>query len=194
MFHVKHYILKFYNVSRETFLERTEFNLENLIKLINQYLPLVVIGMMVIILVLFILVIALWKSMNRVEKRYRKLMRGSDNKNLEKLINEKLESIELSTQAADEAKELVNEIKANLNECVQKVAIMRYKAFDDVGSDLSFSIAILDGHNDGIILTGLYGRHDSTTFAKPIDKGISRYELSEEEQIVLKEAINKKSI
>ena len=78
-----------------------------------------------------------------------------------------------------------------MKDCVQKVAIMRYKAFEDVGSDLSFSVAILDDNNDGIILTGIYGRNESTTYAKPIDKGISRYDLSEEEICVLNEAINK---
>ena len=60
-----------------------------------------------------------------------------------------------------------------------------------MGSDLSFSVAILDAYNDGIILTGIYSRNDSTAYAKPIDKGISRYDLSEEETYVLNEAINK---
>ena len=168
--------------------------MENALNILNQYLPFIVIGMGVVIVILLILVIALWKSMNKIERRYRKLMRGADNKNLEALINEKLENIEVSTQIADEAMALAKNIKENLNECVQKIAIMRYQAFDDVGSDLSFSIAILDGHNDGVVITGLYGRHDSTTYAKPIDKGISRYDLSEEEQLVLTEAIKKEIV
>ncbi|MDU4472647.1 MAG: DUF4446 family protein [Clostridium perfringens] len=60
-----------------------------------------------------------------------------------------------------------------------------------VGSDLSFSVALLDGENNGVILTGIYGRDYSTTYAKPIDKGISRYDLSEEELHVLNAAMNK---
>ena len=48
-----------------------------------------------------------------------------------------------------------------------------------------------EANNDGIILTGIYGRNESTAYAKPIDKGISRYDLSEEEICVLNEAINK---
>ena len=84
------------------------------------------------------------------------------------------------------------DLSETMKECVQKVAIMRYRAFEDVGSDLSFSIAILDGNNDGIVLTGLYGRQQSTTYAKPIDNGISRYDLSEEELSVIQEAINNK--
>ena len=110
----------------------------------------------------------------KVNKRYKKMMRGSKGRNIEELINSNLDRIEEA-----------------LKGCVNKVAIMRYKAFEDVGSDLSFSIALLDSHNDGIVLTGIYSRQDSTTYAKPIDKGISRYELSEEELHVLNEAMSK---
>jgi hypothetical protein len=59
-----------------------------------------------------------------------------------------------------------------------------------VGSDLSFSIALLDGNQNGVIITSIYGRNESTTYAKPIDKGISRYDLSEEEKKVLGQVIN----
>ena len=74
---------------------------------------------------------------------------------------------------------------------MQKVSVVRYKAFEDVGSDLSFSLAMLDENNDGILLTGIFGRNESTTYAKPIEKGISRYDLSEEEEEALNNAINK---
>ena len=119
-------------------------------------------------------------------------MRGTSSKNLEELIISQLDNIEESNKKSNEALERCEEIRNNMKECVQKVAIMRYKAFEDVGSDLSFSVAILDENNDGILLTGIYGRQESTTYAKPIDKGISRYDLSEEEKHVLNEAVNKK--
>ncbi|NLZ49550.1 MAG: DUF4446 family protein, partial [Clostridiales bacterium] len=92
---------------------------------------------------------------------------------------------------SEEIKEMLVHYDKELKKCTQKVSILRYKAFDDVGSDLSFSIAMLDGDNNGIIITSIYGRHDSTTYAKPVDKGISRYDLSEEEERVLKEAMSK---
>lgn len=165
--------------------------MNNLISSIQNLLPYIVIGMAVLVVILIILIIVLWKGLNRVEKRYRKLMKGVDNKNLEQLIVSELGKIDNAKEVADEALKVVTETRKELLECVQKVAIMRYKAFDDVGSDLSYSIAFLDGHNDGVILTGLYGRYDSTCYAKPVDKGISRYELSEEEKCVLEEAIKK---
>ncbi|GAA0086759.1 DUF4446 family protein [Clostridium sp. MB05] len=166
--------------------------MENIISMINDYSSFIVIGLLIIMLLLFIIVISLVRSINKLEKKYRRIMRGSNNKNLEELINSKLEEIDASIEKSQEALNKCEVIKEEMKGCVNKIAIMRYKAFPDVGSDLSFSIAILDSHNDGILLTGIYSRQDSTTYAKPVDKGISRYELSEEETYVLNEAINKK--
>jgi hypothetical protein len=164
---------------------------ESVINSFNEYIPYIVVGMSLIILLLFILVIVLFKSVNRLENRYRKLMRGTSGKNLEELLLSELDSIEKANKNSQEALDRCAEMREKVKECVQRVAIMRYKAFEDVGSDLSFSVAILDENNDGVMLTGIYGRQESTTYAKPIDKGISRYDLSEEEIYVLNEATNK---
>ena len=165
--------------------------MNNLISTINEIAPYLFAAMAVIILLLFIMVMVLFKAVGRVEERYRKLMRGTNNKNLEEMLLERVDSIEESQKISEQAVEECKRLEEKMQECIQKVAIMRYKAFEDVGSDLSFSIAMLDDKNDGVILTGIYGRQESTTYAKPIDKGISRYDLSEEELCVLNEAVNK---
>lgn len=166
--------------------------MENLINIINENIAFITIGLLVVILLLFIIVISLISSIKKLEKKHRRLMRGVNNKNLEELIISKLDEVDKATAKAEEAINKCEVIKEEIKGCVNKVAIMRYKAFPDVGSDLSFSIAILDSYNDGVLITGIYSRQDSTTYAKPVDKGISRYELSEEESYVLNEAINKK--
>ena len=151
------------------------------------------IGMIIIIILLFIMVIVLFKAVGRVENRYRKLMKGTSSKNLEEMLLERLNSIENAKEISEKALKECERLEIKLKDCIQKVAIMRYKAFENVGSDLSFSIALLDDKNDGLILTGIYARQESTTYAKPIDKGISRYDLSEEEIYVLNEASNKEN-
>ena len=166
--------------------------MENLIKIINENSAFIIIGLLVIVLLLLIIVLTLMSTTKKLEKKYRKMMRGVNNKNLEDLITSKLDDIDKAIGKSEEALNKCEVIKEEIKGCVNKVAIMRYKAFPDVGSDLSFSIAILDSYNDGVMITGIYSRHDSTTYAKPVDKGISRYELSEEETYVLNEAINKK--
>lgn len=161
-----------------------------IINIINEYSIFIIIGILIITFLLFIITIVLLSSVNKLEKRYRKMMRGVNNKNLEQMINENLDNIEKALSQSEMAINECKKLSKDLKGCVNKVAIMRYKAFEDIGSDLSFSIAILDSYNDGVIITGIYSRHDSTTYAKPIDKGISRYDLSEEELHVLNEAIN----
>lgn len=164
----------------------------NILNIINENSSFIIIGLLIIMLLLFIIVISLIRSINKLEKKYRRMMRGVNNKNLEELINSKLDEIDIAIENSKQALNKCEVIKEEIKGCVNKIAIMRYKAFPDVGSDLSFSIAILDSYNDGVLITGIYAREDSTTYAKPVDKGISRYELSEEESYVLNEAINKK--
>lgn len=165
--------------------------MNTLINTINEIAPYLIIGMAIIIILLFIMVIVLFKAVGRVETKYRKLMKGTSGKNLEEMLLERITSMEETKEISEKALNECEKLEIKMKECIQKVAIMRYKAFEDVGSDLSFSIAMLDDKNDGIILTGIYGRQESTTYAKPIDKGISRYDLSEEELCVLNEASNK---
>ncbi|WP_243159475.1 DUF4446 family protein [Clostridium sp. SM-530-WT-3G] len=165
--------------------------MEVFLSTINSLAPYIILGMGIIIVLLFIMVIILFKSIGKLENKYRRLMRGTNGRNLEEMLLEKVDSIE---EVKEISKKVISEyerLEEKMKECIQKVTIMRYKAFEDVGSDLSFSIAMLDDKNDGVILTGIYGRQESTTYAKPIDKGISRYDLSEEELYVLNEAINK---
>ena len=164
-----------------------------LINTINELIPYLMIAMIIIIILLFIMVIVLFKAVGRVENRYKKLMRGTSNNNLEEMLLERLNSIEDAKETSEKALKECERLEIKIKDCIQKVAIMRYKAFENVGSDLSFSIAMLDDKNDGVILTGIYGRQESTTYAKPIDKGISRYDLSEEELYVLNEASNKEN-
>ena len=156
----------------------------------TSYSDIVIIGLIAIVLIQFIMFITLLVKNSKLQNRYRKVMRGVNNKNLETLIIDYLDKVESSKASMDGVVERFNELDNRIERCIQKTAIMRYQAFDDVGADLSYSIALLDDHNDGVIITGIYGRNESTSYAKPIDNGISRYDLSEEEEDVLMKAIN----
>jgi hypothetical protein len=65
---------------------------------------------------------------------------------------------------------------------VQKIGIVRYNPFSGMGSDQSFSLALLDGDNNGIIVTSYYTREGNRVYGKPIKGGKSEYSLSEEEK------------
>jgi hypothetical protein len=166
--------------------------MESLNTIINAYLPFILGGMAALIIILFIMVIVTLSSLDKLKQRYRKLSRGIENKNMEEIINGYLDKVEEVEREGKEIKGLFDGIDQRLKGCVQKVSVVRYRAFEDVGSDLSFSLAVLDDKDSGFILTGLFGRHDCTTYAKPVDRGISRYELSTEEKQALKEAMTGK--
>jgi len=85
------------------------------------------------------------------------------------------------------SKELKNLKEKNLFS-IQKISIFRYNPFSDIGSNQSFSIALLDGNDSGVIITSLYTREGNRTYGKPIEKGISKYTLSEEEKEAIERA------
>ena len=69
------------------------------------------------------------------------------------------------------------------------VGLLRYDAFEDVGGRLSFSCALLDDHADGVVLTSINGRQDTRVYAKPIAEGVSAYNLSNEEEEAIRQAL-----
>ena len=71
--------------------------------------------------------------------------------------------------------------------------MVRFNAFKDVGSDLSFAIALLDRNDNGVVLNGLYGSDSSNIYAKPIKGGVSTYQLSDEEKYALEIAEQSKN-
>lgn len=166
--------------------------MDSLLNLLKDFQAYFILGLSVLVIILLIIVLVQLRSISSLEKRYRKLTRGVNNKNLEELIISYLDKIDEVKTDSQKLKDSYAELNARLKGCIQKVAMTRYRAFEDVGGDLSFSIALLDENNSGAIITGIYGRHESNTYAKPIDKGISRYDLSEEEQQVLETAKNSK--
>lgn len=165
-----------------------------MLDILNQNSIYIVSGLAVLSLILLILVIILFSSVNSLKKRYKKMMRGVNGSNLEEVISEYYKRFDNISSQFGKLNGSLTDINKRIGSCLQKTAIKRYKAFENVGSDLSFSVALLDEKNNGVILTGIYGREESTTYAKPVDSGISRYELSSEEKEVLDEAINKKAL
>ena len=117
----------------------------------------------------------------------KKLGKGTDIKeDLKRFIN-RIEKVEEKTEIIiNYCRDLENRVTG----CVQKIGIVRYSAFQDTGSDLSFAVALLDNENNGIMLNGIYSREMSNIYAKPIEKGKSTYTLSKEEEEALKKAIN----
>lgn len=160
--------------------------------MLRNYEPVIMLGLFIVLIILIFLQVLNRVELNRMEKRYKRLMKGSMGKNIEEMLVEYNNKVDETLVTAKHIEDLYSDVDGRLKKCVQKFSVVRYRAFDDVGSDLSFSIALLDEKNDGVVLTGIYGRNECTTFAKPVENGISKYDLSEEEKTAIKTAINSK--
>jgi hypothetical protein len=191
MFHVKQLAGNFEIQGFATDKVRGDDVMEMVFDFLRGFEPIILLGIVALLIILIFFQILNRIELNRIDKRYRKLMKGSTGKNLEELIMDYTNRIDESLANLNKIEESYADIDKRLRGCVQKVGIVRYRAFDDVGSDLSFSIALLDDGNDGVVITGIYGRNECTTFAKPIENGISKYDLSDEEKLAIKNALNK---
>ena len=80
-------------------------------------------------------------------------------------------------------------LSALLRGAVQHVAVVRFDAFEDMGGRLSFSAALLDGEGDGVVITSINGRQDTRVYAKPVRGGTSPHNLSDEEEIAIRDAL-----
>lgn len=142
---------------------------------------------LLILVFLLILGIVNFVEIYKIKKRYKIFKSGANNENMEVLLQK---YIEISSKVQNEnisIEKEINSIKTKMLNNVQKIGITKYNAFSDMSSNLSFSVAILDGNDNGVILTELYSRNTSTLYIRKIENGLCDIELSSEE----KEAIEK---
>lgn len=125
----------------------------------------------------------------RLKKRLKTFFNGSGAKDLEGLISKEISRVRNLEKAIKDLTEEYKKTQAISLKSLHRVGIVRFNPFQDTGGDQSFVIALLDSKNDGVILTNLYTREGNRTYAKPINGGNSRYELSKEEKQALEKAM-----
>lgn len=157
-------------------------------RFITEHLQSIILGMTVMILISLLIFISINIKLAKLNKRYQTMMRGMEGTNLERMLTAHIDEVRRSVGEVDRLSRKCSNLEEVLRVCVQKVGIVRFNAFEDTGSDLSFAIALLDSNNNGVVLSSIFGRNDSRTYAKPIAAGQSSYFLTEEEKIALRKA------
>ena len=135
----------------------------------------------VLVIVLFFLVINANMKYGRLKSSYSSFMKGKDGKNLEESILERFEELDEIAQIALKNRQDIKKINEEMLSNFQKVGILRYNAFDEMGGKLSFALTLLDGENNGYIINSMHSREGCYNYIKEIVKGASYIELSEEE-------------
>ena len=146
---------------------------------------------LILILILFILYMNVSMKYRRLKGSYMSFMRGKDGKTLEESMQDRFAEVEAILKITKQNRIDIKEIKKKLENNYQKLGIVKYDAFNEMGGKLSFALAMLDGNNSGWIINAMHSREGCYTYVKEIVKGESYVELAEEETEALDKAIFK---
>ncbi|HZK00833.1 MAG TPA: DUF4446 family protein [Tissierellaceae bacterium] len=163
--------------------------MESLRLFISYYYIELIMGLSIISLLLILFIIISQHRTRKLAKKYYSLVNGIDGINIEDLlagINKEIKKLDRDINLIEEN---INMIETKLSFAIRKVGFIRYSAFDDMGSQLSFSIALLDDFKNGFVLSSIYGRENTVSYGKPIKNGTSNIPLSAEEIIAIDRAI-----
>lgn len=165
--------------------------------MISKYLGIdsdyIIIGLCGVLLILFILVIINIVQMKKLKKNYRIFMSGKDAKTLEDTLIQRLDQVDSLLESNEENDRNIKVLSKNIQCTYQKMGLIKYDAFHEMGGKLSFSLAMLDMRNNGFIINAMHTREGCYTYIKEIIDGNSVIVLSEEEQEALKRAMNPNS-
>lgn len=158
---------------------------------LNQNLLSIVVVLAILVVALIVVSVIALLEVVKLRKRY-ELFTGGKRRpeyNMEHQFKEFHATASKMEERYETLAQLVRDMDKNMSKCVQKVGVIRYNPFDEVGGNLCYAVALLDTENNGVVLNGIHSRTGSFTYAKPIQLGVSEYVLSEEELKALEMAI-----
>lgn len=154
----------------------------------------IIIGLIVTLVLLLIVSIIQGVMIKKSRERYNLFVRGMNGIDIEGLFIKSHGDIMDIKRDLELFEKNLESLETKLTFSIQRIGFIRYNAFYDMGSDLSFSIALLDSYRNGFVLTSIYGRENSVTYAKPVKNGVSNIPLSAEELIAIERAIKGEEI
>ncbi|AIQ15237.1 DUF4446 family protein [Paenibacillus durus] len=148
-------------------------------------------GIAILLLLMFILILAQGSKLRSMRRKYDAMMSGTGIEDLESLLVDLKTQNDLLEETQQLQKKAIEALQLKLQGIKGHIALKRYNAFGDRGNDLSFSLAILDDHRTGMVLTSLHNRDNSYIYAKTLNAGEPQYPLSPEEQEVVTLALQR---
>ncbi len=150
---------------------------------IQENTTLVLLGLCGAVVVLLLFCIVLFIQLHGQKKRYEFFM-GTGRRpsyNLEMKLEKYYETSKNIEEKYSKLLDMVTDLDQMAKSKIQKVGLIRYNPFEEMGGNLCFALALLDGNDNGVVLNGIHSRTGSFTYAKPIEMGVSTYMLSDEE-------------
>lgn len=152
--------------------------------------PILLLAIVALNLILLLVIITQYVRIGRIRKSMNRLLTGTSGANLEEGMHRILNQLEEVKKGQSDQQFIMNRLSQRIASQCGNVAIIRYNAFGETGSDLSFSVAIVDDAQNGVVITSIFGREESRVYAKPLTAGTSTYPLSDEEQAAIRKAVN----
>ena len=123
----------------------------------------------------------LYRTVKKIDERYKVFMKGEDGKTLERSFMRKFNQIEKMNDITTKLSEDIKRLDDVKNRSLIKYGIVKYDAFDDVGGKLSFSLALLDQTDTGFVLNAIHSKENCFLYIKEVMNGESYIILSDEE-------------
>lgn len=146
-------------------------------------------GMLLITIVLLILIIVLFVKSSKLKKRLDKLTAGSDGSSLEQDIVSLYEDNKYLKANAEKNKKDMRILTRKLESAYQKMGLVKYDAFHQMGGQLSFSLCLLDDNNNGFIINSVHSTEGCYSYTKEIKGGECAIDLGTEEAEALSIAL-----
>lgn len=142
------------------------------------------------LIVLILLILALAGYVVYLHNKLKKFLIGSSSNNLDDSITSIKNSLGELEKSRTEIENYLTTVEKRLKKSVQAVHTVRFNPFKGTGSgsNQSFATVFLNEDNDGVVISSLYSREHVSVYSKPVKKGSSEYEFSEEEKNALEEA------
>ena len=150
----------------------------------------IIIFVLGVLLIVLIYMIKISMKMSRFMKKYKMFMRGMDGASLERAFAARFNQMDVLEENSRNHMEEIRKIKEVQNITLNKVAIVKYDAFKEMGGKLSFALAMLDKENNGFVMNAIHSSDGCYTYVKEIVKGESYVVLGEEEKEALRQAVN----
>ncbi len=145
----------------------------------------ILLGVIVLTVILLIVTIVQIAKTSKLKKKYNKFMQGKDAKSLEADIIKLYEDNHDLKSMTDTNRQDIKKLYKNMELTFQKIGIVKYDAFQQMGGKLSFSLALLNENNDGFILNSVHSSEGCYSYTKEIKNGECEISLGNEEEKAL---------
>jgi hypothetical protein len=165
--------------------------MEGLFQILSQYAPQILLGTAIVAIVGAAAAVRslVWQRQHR--RQWANLLDGARGESLEAVLQNALRENMALQDRLGEAEGRIKDLEKRMEKAKRHLGVVRFDAFEEVGGNQSFALALYDDNGDGAVINSLVGRNDCRVYAKPLQGGRSDRNLSQEERRAIEEAITR---